>query len=190
MSFRDLFSVIRSTLFAGLVIVLAIIFVDLCLYGVGKAFDLGFTTDVWGTYSSWAVAILPGIAIMVSTYQWIHDRKERDRHEVLGHASMLVRTNGETAGANWTDTTLFNGASVPVQIVQTSGAKLRDEGTIVCQPKGTLYFLTPADDIEVVVADHTVLVHNNGGVEYVGPRDWTQAGRQRPDRQIERGASG
>lgn len=148
----------------GLGILLVVAGVDLSLYVAGTVLDLGFTADVWGTYSSWATAVFPGIAIMASTRLWILDRQDRDRREVIAWASMLRRHNG----IGGQDTTLFNGAPAHVLIVRTEGCGLRDDESNVCQPGETRYFRSPQGDIEVEIAAHIVRVRTDGAIDYIG----------------------
>ncbi|MCL2466726.1 MAG: hypothetical protein FWF02_03000 [Micrococcales bacterium] len=164
MGYRKLFSVIWEPLLAGLTILLVVATIDVTLCMIGGALKLGFTTEVWGTYSSWAMAVFPGVSIMASTHLWILDRRDKDRREVMTWSSMLRRCNGNDEA----DTSLYNAAPVYVRIVRNEGCRLREFESDICQHDERKYFQSSQGDIKVVIAGHIVRIRPDGSTEYVG----------------------
>lgn len=140
----------------------ALLGVDLLLYAAGNMWDLGFSPEVWGTYSSWANAIFPAFGLLASVHLWISDRTNREKREAVAWASMIRRQNG----AHGTDTTLRNHSPTQLQIVGPAAGALRGD-SVVCMPSETKYFRSPVGVIGVEIAGHVLEIREDGLVKYL-----------------------
>lgn len=127
---------------------------DLVLFWVGNVSDFQLPSAVWGTYSSWASAMLPGLTLFGTAAMWLADRNRRDEAELQAEL-FRVRVESRNGGA-W----LVNDSSSAVALVSlmVGGRNLAREAWV--RTGGDL-FLDEAESFEaarVVVLGTTCVV--------------------------------
>lgn len=149
-------------MFMGAVVV-GLFAVDLILYTVSRLAGAPVDVKTWGTYASWAAAVLPTVGIVATLGMWFVNQTEKDARDALDQAILVVVERPEGGVAS-----LLNNSNWPVEVVAVTPAMPDRLGRVVRPGGARLLLMTDTRLVRFRIRGFVFEEDTSGDVRRVG----------------------